>query len=218
MNSSRKAFILQNQRFYRLRSFAMVCVSVMGLGACTPVGAVLGVGATIGAATMDERGLAGSADDLRIRTAMNAAWAGDSEISFTGVSSMVHEGNVILLGTVKTQKNKDAIVKRAKAVSGVHEVYDYIRVDPEAAFTDFVDDDKIIASMRKAIFLDGEVLSLNYNIDASARTLYLQGIAQDMTEKQRVLAHARSISGVRYIVEHIRLKDPEPVVNREAKP
>ena len=50
----------------------------------------------------------------------------------------------------------------------------------------------------------------NYDLDATGQTLYILGIAQDETERQKVLTHARTISGVRQVVDYIILKPDAP--------
>jgi len=193
---------------------------IAAVSACTPVGVVAGIGATVGAATIDERGLAGTADDTRIRAEINGAWAGDSLSAYTGVGLMVHEGRVVLTGTVDNLTLQNKAVSLARGVDGGKVVYDHIHINPDSGIGNYAEDSRIVAKMRRAIFFDTDIISLNYNLDASAHTLFIQGIAQSQDEKQRVLAHARDISGVRNIVDYIRIKDPEPIKkpDEEEKP
>ncbi|MGE4528879.1 MAG: BON domain-containing protein [Rhodospirillaceae bacterium] len=187
------------------------CVALaaaFGLSACSPFGALVGVGATVGTAAVDERGVSGTATDVRIRTEINAAWVKRDAFGFAGVGLLIHEGQVVLTGTVADAALHADAVSLARGVSGVTEVYDHIRVDPGSGLGDYTEDSGIVGSMRKGIMLDKSITSLNYDIDASNHVLYLIGIAQDAGEKQRVLAHARAISGVRQVVEYIRVKTP----------
>ena len=126
--------------------------------------------------------------------------------AFHGGGLLIHEGRVVLTGTVDTETLHRDAVALARKVDGVREIYDHVRVDPNSGVADYADDSRIVASMRRAIILDKSILSLNYDIDASAHTLYLLGIAQDEGERQRVLAQARTISGVRSVVDYIRIK------------
>jgi osmotically-inducible protein OsmY len=192
-----------------------VVVSALVLAGCSPFGVVAGVGAGVGAATLDERGLAGTADDTVLRVKINGEWASEDPTAFTGVGLMIHEGNVVLTGTVDKAAQRTTAVRLVRGIDGVKRVYDHIRIDPNAGMATMAEDNKIIAAMRRSIFFDADVLSLNYNLDASGRTLFIQGIAQSLEEKHRVLAHARDVSGVRNIIEYIRIKDPDPIPAQE---
>jgi osmotically-inducible protein OsmY len=195
-------------RFSALRALGLCALAAIGLSACSPFGVVVGAGAAVGTAAVDERGIGGTASDTRIRAEINAAWVKRDAIAFHGVGLLIHEGRVVLAGAVDTEVLHRDAVSLAKGVDGVKEVYDHVRVDPNSGLGDFADDASITASMRKAILFDKSILSLNYAIDASARTLYLIGIAQDEGERQRVLTHARTISGVRTVVDYVRIKTP----------
>lgn len=190
----------------RISGLAAATIAVIGLSACTPFGAVVGAGATVGTAAVDERGVSGTTSDVRIRAAINSAWYGRDLTAFNGVGLLVHEGRVVLTGTTATAALHDDAISLARKVEGVTEVYDHIRVDPNPSISDFADDSSIVASMRKRILFDKSIVSLNYDLDASAHTLYIIGIAQDQGEKNRVLAHARAVSGVSSIVEYVRIK------------
>ncbi|MBN2751273.1 MAG: BON domain-containing protein [Rhodospirillaceae bacterium] len=193
-------------RFSALHSVVVGIAVVLGLSACSPIGVLAGVGATMGTAAVDERGVGGTASDVRIRAEINAAWVKRDAFAYSGVGLLIHEGRVVLTGTVSDETMHRDGVAMVRGVDGVGDVYDHIRVDPEAGLADYADDAGIISAMRKSIFMDKSILSLNYDIDASAHTLYLLGIAQDEGEKQRVLAHARTISGVRKITDYIRVQ------------
>ena len=47
---------------------------MFSLAACTPAGVAVGAGATVGTAAVDERGIGGTASDVRIRAEINAGW------------------------------------------------------------------------------------------------------------------------------------------------
>ena len=54
-------------------ALGLAALAGLGVSACSPFGAVVGAGATVGAAVVDERGVRGTASDVRIRAAVNAA-------------------------------------------------------------------------------------------------------------------------------------------------
>ena len=63
--------------------------------------------------------------------------------------------------------------------------------------------------LKARLLTDGEVKNINYIIDVTDSVVYLLGIAQSSTELDRVIAHARDVSGVKRVISHVRLKtDP----------
>ena len=79
--------------------------------------------------------------------------------------------------------------------------------------------------LRNTLLIDSHVRSINYNVDCVAGTIYLMGVAQDQTELQRVIDHARDIPYVRGVVSYVRLKNdpirqppPAPVQPAAATP
>lgn len=193
-------------RFSGVRAVGVAVVAALGVAACTPVGVVAGAGATAGTAAVDERGIVGTATDVRIRGEINGAWARIDPFAFSGVGLLIRGGRVVLTGTVETEERYRQAVETVKAVKGVTDIYVHIRVAGGGVLS-YASDAGIVFDMRRAIFLDKSIVSLNYDIDASGQTLYLLGIAQDDSERQRVLIHARRISGVRQIVDYIILKE-----------
>ena len=61
--------------------------------------------------------------------------------------------------------------------------------------------------MRSLLIADGSIRDSNYAIDTSNGTIYLNGIAQDEAERNRVLRHAGSIGEARKVVDHVIMKD-----------
>ena len=51
------------------------------------------------------------------------------------------------------------------------------------------------------------MLQVNYSIETINGVIYVMGIAQSQDELDRVVNHARNISGVQRVVSYVRLKD-----------
>lgn len=187
-----------------LRALAVAGAALFALSACAPM--VVGAGASVGTAAVDERGIGGTASDVRIRGEINGEWAKIDPFAFTGVGLLIRGGRVVLTGTVSSAERYNQAVAVVKKVQGVTDIYVHIRVDPDAGVVAFASDAGTVAEMRKKIFFDKGIVSLNYDIDATGNVLYLLGIAQDETERQKVLTHARTVSGVRQVVDYIIIK------------
>lgn len=69
---------------------------------------------------------------------------------------------------------------------------------------------RIEAFLAVEMLLDSGVRSVDYRVEAIDGTLYLMGIAQNQTELQRVIDHARDISYVRKVTNWVRIKGEPP--------
>jgi len=194
-----------------LRASLLFILAVLApwLAACSTTDLAVGAGATVATAASEERGLGQAADDNRIALDIQARLVGAGEGMFTKVDVSVQEARVLLTGRVEKPELRVEAVRMAWQVDGVAEVIDRIELAEPEDFGGYVDDFWIAEKLRAKILLDSHVRSVNYNIDCVAGTIYLMGVAQDATELQRVIDHARDVPYVRAVVSYVRLKsDP----------
>lgn len=97
-------------------------------------------------------------------------------------------------------------MRLAWQASGVREVIDEIEVTDKTTFGDYTNDVWIANKLRSRLMFDDKVKNINYTVDAVNGTIYLMGVAQNQDELDRVIAHARDISGVKRVVNHVVLK------------
>ena len=90
----------------RVFSFFVLPILLFGLSACSVAGFVVGAGAGTAVAASEERGLSKAVDDTALRAKINYALLDNSLGLFRRVSTMVHEGRVLLMGIVP---NEDAM-------------------------------------------------------------------------------------------------------------
>jgi osmotically-inducible protein OsmY len=60
--------------------------------------------------------------------------------------------------------------------------------------------------LHSKITLDKKIRAINYSIETVNGIIYLIGIAQNQAELDRVIGHAKTISYVKKIINHIRVK------------
>lgn len=194
----------------RLSLSAFALMACLAVAACDPItGAVVGAGAAAGVATAEDRGFEGAVDDTKIRVQINDLWFRESDQLFHDCSMTVHEGRVLLTGTVKDPETRVTAVRLAWQASGVREVIDEIEVTDKTSFGDYTNDVWIANKLRSRLMFDDKIKNINYTVDAVNGTIYLMGVAQNQEEMDRVIAHARDISGVKRVVNHVVLKsDP----------
>jgi len=173
------------------------------LSACA---AAAGAGATAGVGAAQERGLGVAIDDSAIHAKIWRLWLDSDPHIFLEVGLDVHEGRVLLTGTIDSPQNRLDAVRLAWQVEGVRQVIDEIQVTDEGGVLDYSRDVWITAQLRSKMTFDSEILAINYSIETVNKVVYLMGVAQSEAEIDRVIRYARNIDYVRKVVNHVRIK------------
>ena len=185
------------------------------LGACSTPAVVMGAGASGAVAASQERGLGGSLRDSRIKTVINYHLLDEDPKLFRSLSTAVYEGRVLLTGVAPSVAKRDRAVAIAWKADGVKEVINEIIIDADGVSGSFPRDTWITTKLRTKLMFDKDVVGINYSIDTVRGTVHLLGVAQDRDELKRVLGHARHLSYVRNVVNHVILKsDPRRQTNQ----
>lgn len=192
------------------RELALVLIALLPAAGCTPVGVAIGAGARVGAAAVEERGLGGYAGDTALGMRIHDLLLQRRLAYLADVNVSVHEGRVMLTGTVATTEARNEVVDIVRPVPGVRRLYDELQITSGSNFRDDSRDALISAKLRTRLFGDKVVADINYDITTVNGTVYLLGLAQNGAEIDRVIAHVRDISGVRAVVNHVMVKtDPD---------
>lgn len=192
----------------RIVAIVALTMSVTPLvGACTPIGAAAGAGATAGTLSAQERGFKTGVKDAVILAKINQGWLEHDFNIFAKVTAKVVEGRVLLTGVVPKMDNRIDAVRLTWQVEGVSEVLNEIEVSDQSDLLDVTRDAWVTAQLRLKLTVDGKIKAINYAVDTVNGVVYLMGIAQDSTELERVRAHARGLNYVRRIVSYVRLKN-----------
>ena len=180
---------------YRILLAATLCASLTGC-----------VGVSL---NTEERSFGNAMGDFNARTDLNARLLAQGPELYTSVATSVIEGRVHLSGTVPTNNDRLTATRIGWETPNVKEVVNDIEVTNEGDLLDTVRDRWINTQVRARILSDGAIKDINYTINTQNRTIYNLGIAQDQTELDRVLTHARSIPEARRVVNYALLKgDP----------
>ena len=177
------------------------------VGACTPIGAAAGAGATAGSLSVQERGFKTGVKDTVVLAKINQSWLEHDFNIFAKITAKVVEGRVLLTGTVPKIDNRIDAVRLTWQIEGVNEVLNEIEISDQSDLLDVTRDAWVTAQLRLKLTVDGKIKAINYAIDTVKGVVYLMGIAQDSTELERVTAHARNLNYVRRIVSYVRLKN-----------
>lgn len=195
----------QTTSFRAAASIGGLCL----LSACSVPGMVIGAGATAGIAAAEERGVETALDDLTIDVEIKRQFLELDENLLAAISTEVHDGRVLLTGVVDEPEMRMSAARLSWSVDGVSEVINEIKVAGDTSIAQASKDIFISTELRARLMGDGDVSAINYSIETVRGTIYLLGIARSESELQRVINHARNVSGVRNIVPYVRVKPPE---------
>jgi len=169
---------------------------------------VIGAGATVVTAAMEERGIAGVTDDAALRIRLNGLFSGKDERLWRKVGLQVYMGRVLLTGAVETEDMRAEAVRLAWSAEGVKEVINEMQIAQSGGATGFARDTWITTQLKSALLFDKDVSSINYSVESVGGTVYLIGLAQDRAELNRVMNHARGMSYVKKVVNYVQIKRP----------
>jgi len=187
-----------------IRCFFIAAILILPLGGC---GVLIGAGAAAGTASMEERGLGGAIDDKLIQARINSNWLEIDSNLFIGLSSEVHEGRVLLTGSVAKPEHRVDAVRSTWQVDGVREVINQIEIKDRSGLADYARDAWITTQLIVKLTVDGAIKAINYSIDTVNGHVFIMGIAQDSAERDRVGAHAQDVGYVRRITNYAVLKN-----------
>ena len=187
-----------------LALFAALSLGAPLLGGCVPLAIGAGGAAAIGAS--QERGLEQAVDDNQIAFEINRKLIAENSALYGGVATQVRKGRVLLTGSVPKAEDRITVTRIVWTIGGVKEVINELRVGERGGFSQSLNDTTITTRLRTRITADSNVSSLNYSIETVNGTIYLMGTARDQAELDRVIAHARDVSGVRNVVSYVEVK------------
>lgn len=175
------------------------------LGGCA--GVLIGSGAVVATAAMEERGLKGAAKDAVTHARVSEQLIQFSELLYRKVGIEVTEGRVLLTGQVKAPQMRVDAVRLAWLAADVKEVINQIQVTDRNSFADYARDSWVTTQLVGKLLVDKRVQSINYTVETVGGIVYLMGIAQDQAELDRVTNHARNLGYVRKVISFVRLKN-----------
>ena len=197
--------------FLLIASLLEGCEFMMPNPYTTPVSVVV----TVTEAAVDERTLDEMEDDLKVKTAILRALAGEGKDLFMAVSVDVYQGDVLMTGAVKTSGDDQKAEALVKKVEGVSHVYNELHITEDFGMRESVRDTGIELKVKFAVMSGAGFRYPNYRWRATNGTVYLFGIAQTEEEYDAVYDKVRGITEVERLITHIRIK---PQASPEEKP
>ncbi len=151
-------------------------------------------------------------DDNKIEIALDKLLAEDSAKLWTGVTTAVYRGRVLLLGAVETAEAKARAGTMGATPEGVIEVINDIQVTdaggPGAASGESPDDLAIEKSIQAAYLIASDIDPANFRLRSVNGTVYLIGLVETRAELDRVLAFAYATEDVVEVINYIQVNEP----------
>ncbi|MFM8551812.1 MAG: BON domain-containing protein [Nitrospiraceae bacterium] len=196
-------------------SCPMLLVIVALLAGCefmmpNPYTTPVSVAMTATEVAVDERTLDEMGDDLKVKTAILRALAGEGREMFMAVSVDVYQGDVLMTGAVKTSEDDRKAEALVKKVEGVSRVYNELHITEDFGMRDSMRDTGIELKVKFAVMSGAGFRYPNYRWRATHGTVYLFGIAQTEEEYDSVYDKVRGINEVERLITHIRIKPAVP--------
>jgi osmotically-inducible protein OsmY len=182
----------------------LALLAALSLGGCVPLAIGAGGAAAVGAA--QDRGLEQAVDDNQIAFEINRKLLAEDSTLYRGVSTQVQKGRVLLTGSVPKVEDRVTVTRIVWTIGGVKEVINELRVGERGGFSQSVSDTTITTKLRTRLTADRNVSGINYSIETVNGTVYLMGTALNQAELDRVIAHAREVSGVRNVISYVDVK------------
>ena len=188
----------------------MIALLAAGLAAsgCAPLAVGTGAG-TVAYSAVQERPMGQALTDSGIVLRLKSKLLGHSAGLFKDVGVDVHEGRVLLTGSVPTRGDKVTATRLAWETGGVSQVEDELTVGEDQGARGYVRDVMISNQIRYDLLTDEQVSSVNYNVETVDGVVHLTGLARSPGELARVIRHAKTTRGTRRVVSHVlTVNDP----------
>ena len=169
------------------------------LGGCVATTIVGGASAT-GAAVNDERGVGQHADDLALSTKIDVRLAAEKDMPSRWVSNEVIDGNVILTGHLPTREHLNRALYIIEHMDGVRSVKSEIQIGEPAAPTT-VADSWITTKVKMSLWNDKEVSGFTIHVETVEGKVYLTGVIDNASHRQRAIDLAKAVDGVVDVVD-----------------
>ncbi|NJD30264.1 MAG: BON domain-containing protein [Gammaproteobacteria bacterium] len=145
-------------------------------------------------------------DDGWITTEVKSKLLVAKDVPSTDINIETYRGVVLLSGFVVKQSQIDTAVKVAKEVKGVKEVRNALSLHPSTTVGTKIDDTALVAKVKSALIDTKDVEAGQINVEARGGIVQLGGFVQSAGMRDRAMAVARGVSGVKSVVDAMFVK------------
>jgi osmotically-inducible protein OsmY len=190
----------------KLYSFVCLLFLITCLSGCAST--LLGGAAVVGLASVQERSMKDAAIDMKLGLQLQKKlFTINKDKLFGSVDVIIIEQRVMMIGNVESQKLRDLATKAAWEISPkIKDVLNEITIGEKSTIISEAKDARISLSLSGLLLGDPNISDINFNHSVSEQVIFLIGIAQDDEELNKVINHARTVKGVKKVINHIILK------------
>ena len=190
----------------KLYSFVCLLFLITCLSGCAST--LLGGAAVVGLASVQERSIKDAAIDMKLGLQLQKKlFTLSKEKLFGSVDVIIIEQRVMMIGNVESQKLRDLAAQAAWEISPkIKDVLNEITIGEKSTIISEAKDARISLSLSGLLIADSDISDINFNHSVSEQVIFLIGIAQDDEELNKVINHARTVKGVKKVINHIILK------------
>jgi len=154
----------------------------------------------------EDRSEADKQIDDRIRGDILSGFVEEELGTLKNVTVDVYERRVLLTGTVEAEDVKKTAGAVAASADAVKQVINEIQVTKDTSLHDKADDLSIENRLKANLRKSTEVNSFSLRWHSVDNVVYMFGRAKSAGEKKKALEIARSVPGVRSVVDHIAVQ------------
>lgn len=147
--------------------------------------------------------------DDRIRGDILSSLVEQEVGTLKNVTVDVYEKDVLLTGTVTGPEAKDTAGAVAASAEGVGKIINEVQVMEDSSLRDKAEDLSIENGLKASLRESTKINSFNLRWQIVNGTVYMFGRAQSEQERDKALEIARSVLGVKDVVDHIEIKVPD---------
>lgn len=179
----------------------LVPVFVLAVLACT----VLLQGCTVYKAAVDERNVGTIASDEKITLLIKKEFLNDDSVKYLDYDVASYHGHVFIMGEYESRAQADQAIALARSVEGVRKVSTYLLPKRENDACGTFDSLELEASIKKRLIEDKDIWSTNVDVYMVQCNAVLVGIVGSTAERNRAIAHAKSVAGVRSVKSFLKV-------------
>ena len=190
----------------KLYSFVCLLFLITCLSGCA--GTLLGGAAVVGLASVQERSIKDAAIDMKLGLQLQKKlFTLSKEKLFGSVDVIIIEQRVMMIGNVESQELRDLASQAAWEISPkIKNVLNEITIGEKSTIISQAKDASISLSLSGLLIGDSDISDINFHHSVSEQVIFSIGIAQYDEELNKVINHARTVKGVKKVINHIILK------------
>ena len=162
---------------------------------------------TIYTAAVDERNVKTIYKDTETKAVIVKRFYDDDSIKTLDISVACYNGHVYLVGEYEKLLQRLRAIKIAKGVEGVKSVTHYILLKKKDAACGMTKNLELTANVKAKLIKDKDIWSTNVDVKTiQCSIVVLYGFVGSKTEISKVIAHAKSVEGIRSVKSFLKSK------------